>query len=570
VDEERGPVECPVTGTIPTWAAGSLYRTGPGQSKVEDTVKGTFQLSHWFDGLAHTHRFDIEPAEDLDFESQAPPAESTSSKSRSPTRVLYSSRKQSEALAHHIRSNGNLAKGFSFGQKADPCVGLLGKFMSSFQSTMKMGSRHFQEELSNQCVVVHPNMPGLKEAPTRPTASGGHLSNSLHNVWIATDTSTMRRIDPETLEPLGIAHQKVLHPDLKGATSPSHGHRDPETGDFFNVNAEFGRSATYRVFRVSAATGKTDVLATISGPHIKPAYIHSFFMSENHVVLCLPSSHLALKGSAVLWNRNIADSIIPFDKSQLCRWFVVDRRHGRGLVGEFESEAGFFFHSVNTFEEKSEDGTGVTDVLCDVVEYPNYDIIKALYYDVLSNRNGAAEKLLPDRDSALSLSVRLARYRLRVPAHPKDHGGSTAKAERLWTISGPHVGDLPTINPSYSCKPYRYMYSMAARGFCFAGGDTVVKTDLQTRQAVFWNNPTGHTPGEAIFIARPGAVDEDDGVLLTVVLDGNGAKSYLLCLDAKTMVEMGRADMPVSMPLGFHGVHIPGGAAGTHQFNTKL
>ncbi|KAG7148082.1 Beta like protein [Verticillium longisporum] len=57
--ETRGPVDLVVRGRIPAWAAGSLYRTGPGACKVEDTKSGTLHISHWFDGLAHTHRFDI-------------------------------------------------------------------------------------------------------------------------------------------------------------------------------------------------------------------------------------------------------------------------------------------------------------------------------------------------------------------------------------------------------------------------------------------------------------------------------------------------------------------------------
>src|SRR5690625_969179 len=59
LDEHRGPIKLHVKGKIPSFAAGSLYRTGPGQSAVEDTARGTHYVSHWFDGFAHTHKFDI-------------------------------------------------------------------------------------------------------------------------------------------------------------------------------------------------------------------------------------------------------------------------------------------------------------------------------------------------------------------------------------------------------------------------------------------------------------------------------------------------------------------------------
>lgn len=48
--EERTPVELKITGNIPAYIAGVLYRTGPGGYQV-DTAKGTIAMSHWFDGF---------------------------------------------------------------------------------------------------------------------------------------------------------------------------------------------------------------------------------------------------------------------------------------------------------------------------------------------------------------------------------------------------------------------------------------------------------------------------------------------------------------------------------------
>ena len=43
------------------------------------------------------------------------------------------------------------------------------------------------------------------------------------------------------------------------------------------------------------------------------------------------------------------------------------------------------------------------------------------------------------------------------------------------------------------------------------------------------------------------------------MLDGEKGKSYLVCLDAKTMTEMGRAGVDFAIALGFHGAHVPSG-----------
>ncbi len=54
-------------------------------------------------------------------------------------------------------------------------------------------------------------------------------------------------------------------------------------------------------------------------------------------------------------------------------------------------------------------------------------------------------------------------------------------------------------------------------------------------------------------MARPGARDEDDGVLLSVVLDAERETSHLLVLDARDLTELARAEAPHHIPYGFHG-----------------
>lgn len=61
---------------------------------------------------------------------------------------------------------------------------------------------------------------------------------------------------------------------------------------------------------------------------------------------------------------------------------------------------------------------------------------------------------------------------------------------------------------------------------------------------------------EPIFVADREGTEEDDGARLSGVLDGTRGRSYLLCLDARTFEEVGRAEMEVVMPLGFHGSHV--------------
>jgi beta,beta-carotene 9',10'-dioxygenase len=54
-----------------------------------------------------------------------------------------------------------------------------------------------------------------------------------------------------------------------------------------------------------------------------------------------------------------------------------------------------------------------------------------------------------------------------------------------------------------------------------------VKIDIQTGRDENWFE-AGCYPGEPIFVGRPGRTIEDDGIILSVVLDANQGSSFLL------------------------------------------
>ncbi|EAQ83508.1 hypothetical protein CHGG_09912 [Chaetomium globosum CBS 148.51] len=259
-------------------------------------------------------------------------------------RVNYSSRRQSDQLVADIKATGTL-RAITFAQKLDPCVGMFGKFMSIFRKSQ---------------APLNANVMVQRSIPSSNLKTQGHRATPL---ILGTDANVICQIDPETMEPTGFLNQTTVHPDLKGALSGAHGQFDPESGDYFNYNLDLGKDAVYRIFRVTAATGKTDILAAFKA---KGAWIHSFFMTQNYIVLCIPVAHYALSGVKILLEGNLKDGFKPFDPSETCHWYVIDRRHGKGLIAEFTSPARFFMHTVNAFEDPD---TG--DILCDVVDYPN-------------------------------------------------------------------------------------------------------------------------------------------------------------------------------------------------------
>ncbi|KAF2442666.1 beta,beta-carotene 9',10'-dioxygenase [Karstenula rhodostoma CBS 690.94] len=513
--EEHNSVELTVKGKIPPYVAGVLYRTGPLGFKAQTYEKKTWAANHWFDGFSCVHRFEISFPED----SSAP-------------RVCYNSRRTVDELLDAVRKTGKL-DGITFGKQRDLCESFFHKVISMFKPAAGP---------QNVGVTVSINMPGGQKGAQ---AINEH-SNRVETLHLKTDASIINQVDPETLEPKGVCRQKSLHPSLSGELSAAHAETDPVTGDIFNYNLELGPKATYRVFRTLFSTGKTDILATFNG---KPAYLHSFFLTKHYVILCVWNSHISWGGLSILYHKNILDAIAPFDPSSKAKWYVVGRA-GEGLVATYESDPFFCFHTINAWEQPSSSDAKKTDVVCELSLYENLDVVHRFYYDNLMSTHEASKAYAGQKRN--SCLARHAQFRLPV-VEPRNASSKPLPAEVLFKSDPMIAQELPTINPSYATRKHRYTYGVADR-LKSTFFDGIVKFDNVTQKAIFWDTEV-HTPGEPIFVADPEGVEEDDGVLLSVVLDGVEKKSYLLVLRAKNLLELGRAEMKGPMAFGFHGTY---------------
>lgn len=463
--------------------------------------------------------------------------------------MTYNSRSSCDGLIANIKKTGK-REGITFGAKYDPCMSLFGKIQSVFKSSKDETKQ--PADTFSVAVTLSVNYPGLSPKGTK--TSDTYERGSMQTLCNKTDNNQIQMLDPESLEPIGIALQSTLHPDLKGPASGTHAKSDPKTGDVFNYNLDFKKgTGFYQVFRSSVSTGKTDILASIWGD---PAYLHSISLTEHYVVLCVWNSCFTYGGASVLWTKNIVDALAPYQKDRKCVWYIVDRKStkegGRGLVATYESDGFYCFHTVNSFEELGPNGE--IDIVSDLIAYPNLDIIKRYYIDNLISDSPTAAEFAKDE------SWRPKMRRFRLPGIPQDKKKSS---KRLQAVSGYSADwkitpELPTINPRKVLKKHRYVYGLVNTGKSTLFDD-MVKYDLETSTAKVWSKP-GHSAGEAIFIPNPEASeeDEDNGVLLSVVLDGFEGKSYLLVLDAKTMEEVGRAKVEGVVGFGFHGTHMQG------------
>ncbi|KAF7346494.1 Dioxygenase [Mycena sanguinolenta] len=533
-EQVQTPVFLPMTGTIPAYAAGVLYRNGLGPRDVHADKDGrrVYRVSHWFDNLSQVHRFEIHPP----------------SATNPNVTVSHNSRLTCDKVVERIKREARRTE-FTFGPDRDPCQTLFQKAQCFFRPQPK-------DSPSSLCIGVAfaPNLPGL-DAKAKRSEKG--VDSKLTTLFNLSDHDMMQSLDPRTLEPLGVAEQRVLHPALKGQLSGAHAATDPETGDFFNYNLYLGEQphgGTYRLFVVSAKTGKTDVLAKFNHT---PAYIHSMFLTEHFVVLCVWNSFFRSFGAAILWNRNLINAM-QYNRSKPATWLVVDRTPARrGVVATFETPPFFCFHTINAFEEASASSASDTvDLVADLSAYDSTEILTRFYIDNLLSDSPAAEKFGAD------LSTRPVYRRYRLPgvslSGPKTTGKPPKPLKGEEVFSGPkgYAPELQTINTARAKRDYQFVYGVTDSGqSTFLDG--LVKWDVRNRTYTTWSEP-GQTTSEPIFVPDPERSDkEDGGCLLSVVLDGTEGKSYLLVLDAETMKEMGRATVDGVVGFGFHGIHVP-------------
>ncbi|KAG7085937.1 hypothetical protein E1B28_003467 [Marasmius oreades] len=518
--ETRVPVDLTIHGSIPPWLSGVLYRTGPGTYRIPTSNHSskTVDIQHWFDGLSMNHRFEIFPGGQ---------------------RVSYRSRKASEDYEQHISEQGKIP-GISFAQQPDICESIFKKFFTVFQQMRSPPTSGGSPSSINVQVTLTPDMPGWNKIT--PDLSLSHQTSGPQYIVAKTDAEGLQLLDPVSLEPLSSANYKALDTRLDGQLSAAHSCRDKETGDFFNYSCKLGgRFPTYKVFRITQ-DGSVDILAEIKDA--PASYLHSFAMTSKYVVLTVWQAHITGYGLSVLYNRNIAQSIDKkWNPNLNTLFYVLDRKNG-GIVAKYETSPFFCFHHLNAFDDPQND-----DIVIDMSVYEDNSVIDLLHLNKL--RNLSADNPM--------LMGRARRFRLPAitASSPQSSRTKARPAVVEFTLPQSECIELPTVHPAKYHHPYRYAYGInkldPRSHHTFA--DRIIKLDMVGRGHKAWGIP-GYTPSEPIFVPRPGAESrsEDDGVVLSVVLDGDRRKSLLIILDAKDMSELARAEMETVFPIGFHGL----------------
>ncbi|MGI8460557.1 MAG: carotenoid oxygenase family protein [Solirubrobacterales bacterium] len=415
---------------------------------------GERTMNHWFDGFAMLHRFGFGDGEG---------------------KVSYANRFLQSKAYRAAEATGEIV----YSEFAtDPCRSLFGRISSIFSPKLSDNANVNLTKLGERFITM-------------------------------TETPIPVQFDAKTLDTAGVAYA------VPGLLTTAHPHLDRADGGMLNYAAKVGPRNSYRFFHLGPEQEKPDVIASL--PVAKPAYMHSFGLTERHFVLAefpyvVNPIKIPTSGRPYIENYEWKPELGT-------RFTLIDRRTGE-TTGPFHTDPVFGFHHVNSYEE---DGV----VVADICTFPDAQIVQDLYLENLRAGKPVAE---PE----------VRRFRI-------DPGAGTVSNERLTDIGF----DLPRINYG-RCneRPYRYAWGLGTGDTGWI--DRIVAADVSNGSCSTWEED-GCYPGEPVFVSRPGAEDENDGVLLSIVLDSEKGTSFLLALDAADLSELARAEAPHHIPFGFHG-----------------
>jgi beta,beta-carotene 9',10'-dioxygenase len=395
---------------------------------------------------------------------------------------------------------------------ADGDVTYRNRFLESraYRTAKQTGEISYSEFATDPCRSLFKRVQSIF-SPKISDNANVNISRLGEEYVSMTETPLPVIFDRSTLAAAGVASP------APGQHTTAHPHLDPKTGEGVFYATKFGPRTSYRLYARADTKAQREVAKLAVS---RPAYMHSFGMTDRYAVLA--ECPLVVNPPAIPLSGRPFIENFRWRPERGTRFIVFDRQAGK-VRAEVQGEPFFCFHHVNAFEEDGE-------LVVDLTAYEDDSIVSCFYLDGLRGGTVAFPK------------AELRRYRL-----PLDGGDA-----RRETIA--EGFELPRINyRACNGRPYRFVY-----GNYGPVGETgtfltqIQKADVSTGEVSEWSED-GCYPGEPVFVPAPQASAEDEGVLLSVVLDARSETSFLLVLDSRDLGEIARARVPHAIPFGFHG-----------------
>ena len=276
----------------------------------------------------------------------------------------------------------------------------------------------------------------------------------------------------------------------------------PDTGEMLAFS--YGVTPPYVTYHRISATGELVQSEPIEVPGA--TMVHDFNITSNHVIFMdLP---------LIFDFENMAAGIpIAWSDDYGARLGVMPRNGTNADVVWYDIDPCYVYHPLNAYE----DGNDIVIEVCRMAHSmkPNtQDVPPMMHRWTIHTKNGnVTETQLDDR------SV-----------------------------------DFPRVPDKLIGLRHRYGYTAEfGQGLPYA--TSFRKYDMTTGNSVAHQLSDGCMGGEPVFVPAASATHEDDGYLLSYVVDQNTNTSELVVVDASTMdIEpVARVHIPARIPAGFHG-----------------
>jgi carotenoid cleavage dioxygenase len=316
-------------------------------------------------------------------------------------------------------------------------------------------------------------------------------------------------LDPETLETEGLAPWVPLdgisaHPKVDG-----------RTGEllFFNYSTH----PPFMHYGVVDAEGRLETYVPVPLPG--PRLPHDMVFSEHWAIL---------NDFPVFWDEALLKrGIHAVRLHDLPSRFVLVSREDPSDQRWFEAAPTYVLHWLNAYEEGSE-----------------------VVVDGYFQENPAPEPLENEAGfGAMMAHVDEHSFRPKLHRWRFDLATGRTSEQRL----DDRLLEFGMINQRFLGRPYRYAYSTTTKPgwFLFTG---FVKHDLVTGDSIAIALEEGRYASESPFAPRIGAVDEDDGYLVSFVIDENRGTSECILIDCKRFADgpVCRIALPHKISSGTH------------------
>lgn len=448
--EVDDPMALKVTGHVPDWLKGKLFRNGPGKFSIGDK-----RLTHWFDGFALVSSFEFKK-----------------------NKIYYQAAfLKSDQLLESIELKDLKLSGFGQNLGESPA-----KHISRDGQKVKTANANINIERVGKHLIAFGETPLPIE------------------------------FEPSTLKTIGIFD---YDDNLKKAKiwESAHMKRDPADGALYNFYIDYGRKSAYVIYKIEDNTTNRKLLTRHEVS--EPSYMHDFSITENYIILTAyplvvnPIDLLNPKYSFIGAHR--------WEPSRLTTVYVFDKKTGK-LISEISTQAMFAFHHINAFEGKD----GLINLYLSASD--NADLVVKVGETETKYGNVQLQKMVIDLNKSSIDIVRLSKESY----------------------------ELPSIKENLVGRENQYFYAVWFNALGNKNGSGLAKYDIKNNKTKHWLHE-GLSPGEPLFVSKPSAKNEDDGVILSVVYDKSNKEGFLVIIDAHSMKELARAKMPQALPIGFHG-----------------